>query len=332
MLDGSLKAAVYPRVCGGTLPLNNAMYLVGGLSPRVRGNHQAGLSDTRYARSIPACAGEPALRRARGHLVRVYPRVCGGTTMTSRAMAISRGLSPRVRGNRLNLGLPPLAGWSIPACAGEPGRRRPRRQSEEVYPRVCGGTSGLRSAQQARQGLSPRVRGNPFVGADEEASSGSIPACAGEPSARRRIPSRTPVYPRVCGGTSSGRQRAGQARGLSPRVRGNHSSLMCPPVRGGSIPACAGEPARVSAPARSLSVYPRVCGGTLTRYCAQVAACGLSPRVRGNPSEANPQARPGGSIPACAGEPSAPPAEQAFARVYPRVCGGTALLVSGQWQ
>ena len=87
---------VYPRVCGGTPPSatmglsprvrgNPLKMLLPRLSPRVRGNHG----------SIPACAGEP-------------PPIS-----IPRCAAPNRGLSPRVRGNRCEVG-------SIPACAGEP--------------------------------------------------------------------------------------------------------------------------------------------------------------------------------------------------------------------
>ena len=75
-----------------------------GLSPRVRGNPLlpgnivlrsgsipacagAPLSPCQlYAGSIPACAGEPASLPLRLSPAPVYPRVCGGTVDTSRAM------------------------------------------------------------------------------------------------------------------------------------------------------------------------------------------------------------------------------------------------------
>ena len=70
------------------------------------------------------------------------------------------GLSPRVRGN-------PVGGWdpdgvdgSIPACAGEPRRRRRGRLWSMVYPRVCGGTAWRKMRAPFGPGLSPRVRGN----------------------------------------------------------------------------------------------------------------------------------------------------------------------------
>ena len=70
----------------------------------------------------------------------VYPRVCGGTTPNSSATFSQAGLSPRVRGNRVNGGLLRLMFRSIPACAGEPSAISVTSAYRPVYPRVCGGT------------------------------------------------------------------------------------------------------------------------------------------------------------------------------------------------
>ena len=50
---------VYPRVCGGTRRKRKLPGSVGGLSPRVRGNHSGDEVLLATERSIPACAGEP---------------------------------------------------------------------------------------------------------------------------------------------------------------------------------------------------------------------------------------------------------------------------------
>ena len=50
---------VYPRVCGGTASVSPAAVLVGGLSPRVRGNQERLVQADGSIGSIPACAGEP---------------------------------------------------------------------------------------------------------------------------------------------------------------------------------------------------------------------------------------------------------------------------------
>ena len=60
---GSPQAPVYPRVCGGTYRINHEVSVNYGLSPRVRGNLHVKPVGVAYVGSIPACAGEPALRR-----------------------------------------------------------------------------------------------------------------------------------------------------------------------------------------------------------------------------------------------------------------------------
>ena len=66
-------------MCGGTLLGEVADAVGDGLSPRVRGNPPDGIDSIDTLRSIPACAGEPAVARLRAGLLTVYPRVCGGT-------------------------------------------------------------------------------------------------------------------------------------------------------------------------------------------------------------------------------------------------------------
>ena len=135
-----ITAWVYPRVCGGTLPRNRGLTPLPGLSPRVRGNPAEGTSIFKGARSIPACAGEPCMRKLSHGRYRVYPRVCGGTAARSSRRQARRvyprvcggtarpawmtsghtGLSPRVRGNPRDGNGTEFCRGSIPACAGEP--------------------------------------------------------------------------------------------------------------------------------------------------------------------------------------------------------------------
>ena len=68
-----------PRVRGNPVRLCRVVQ-VGAVYPRrVRGNRGLELPTTSANRSIPACAGEPALSSPLGNPCRVYPRVCGGT-------------------------------------------------------------------------------------------------------------------------------------------------------------------------------------------------------------------------------------------------------------
>ena len=178
---GRNSAKVYPRVCGGTgfsRPLRCQRW---GLSPRVRGNPFSRPLRIDTAGSIPACAGEPGIDSSGGYDYEVYPRVCGGTEESEWAPGVATGLSPRVRGNQRGDGQVLSELRSIPACAGEPVVGSSPTSSGKVYPRVCGGTNETRWARQRREGLSPRVRGNPTPIGSHFRMARSIPACAGEP-------------------------------------------------------------------------------------------------------------------------------------------------------
>ena len=194
---------------------------------------------------------------------------------------------------------------SIPACAGEPDAADGVVVKGEVYPRVCGGTSGLTDAGDIQAGLSPRVRGNPQVARNLNSLAGSIPACAGEPGTARTGLTTPWVYPRVCGGTRRPPGGIIGPGGLSPRVRGNRARRRPAAGAGGSIPACAGEPLLKCSQRTAQRVYPRVCGGTGSDTAAVWRNAGLSPRVRGNPAAPRPPHAGDRSIPACAGEPLA---------------------------
>ena len=192
---------------------------------------------------------------------------------------------------------------SIPACAGEPRTPSKRLAMRPVYPRVCGGTAMRRDSHAVGGGLSPRVRGNHFLFHRAATLTGSIPACAGEPSLALQTHAAPEVYPRVCGGTGYERVSDVGVQGLSPRVRGNQVHYRRVLIGTGSIPACAGEPVlRFRRPA-FLEVYPRVCGGTVPCHPGRRNGRGLSPRVRGNHARRAYHQPARRSIPACAGEP-----------------------------
>ena len=114
------RAAVYPRVCGGTPPQHRQRPVGEGLSPRVRGNRAVVAHAITDEGSIPACAGEPLTLPNPATLPPVYPRVCGGTRLAPPETSRGAGLSPRVRGNHAEAAVLGALLRSIPACAGEP--------------------------------------------------------------------------------------------------------------------------------------------------------------------------------------------------------------------
>ena len=173
---------VYPRVCGGTAFRVGDSLAFAGLSPRMRGNPRQPPAARGRPGSIPAYAGEPTRQASGCPMMRVYPRVCGGTPNYDTVALADTGLSPRMRGNLLQ---PPLQlhnAGSIPAYAGEPQATASTRTARRVYPRVCGGTPHRTRAIMPPSGLSPRMRGNPGSSGRGKASPRSIPAYAGEPA------------------------------------------------------------------------------------------------------------------------------------------------------
>ena len=196
-------------MCGGAVLTLTAATRQRGLSPRVRGSPVMWSTLPSTTRSIPACAGEPVIGVALIHLAEVYPRVCGGAALTTDPSGYAAGLSPRVRGSRDHVHDGGGPDRSIPACAGEPAGSDSSDTTEPVYPRVCGGAPRRSTSANASQGLSPRVRGSQCHSSRPAGTSGSIPACAGEPSWRVR-----------------GSLHRSRSRGSMDR----------------SIPACAGEP------------------------------------------------------------------------------------------
>lgn len=70
----------------------------------------------------------------------------------------------------------------------------------------------------------------------------SIPTCAGEPPSAYRQTTLPLVNPRMCGGAANYRADGTPMSGQSPHVRGSRQRVNVILARGGSIPACAGEP------------------------------------------------------------------------------------------
>ena len=255
---------------GGTGVLTLTAPSTEGLSPRVRGNPKANDKIEELIRSIPACTGEPDAVACCAGSRKVYPRVYGGTNGSTTASRKSKGLSPRVRGNRPADAARGRRKWSIPACTGEPIRVWSSGAWGRVYPRVYGGTHASHGHESWRTGLSPRVRGNQLRRTPHCAQGRSIPACTGEPTKWHASSRDHEVYPRVYGGTSMRAPRAVSAAGLSPRVRGNLLSRQSHLELPWSIPACTGEPPEATAITSTPPVYPRVYGGTSMRYATHL--------------------------------------------------------------
>ena len=190
-----------PRVRGGTGMLETYNIDDVGRSPRARGNRLILRWRKAGGGTIPACAGEPSRRCSVAVKTRDDPRVRGGTLVLTGMIETLRGRSPRARGNPIFCMYMVSPYGTIPACAGEPSSLGRSRTCTGDDPRVRGGTLWTDEIDERMTGRSPRARGNRMVGARQPARTGTIPACAGEPSP---CPSKSKTDtddPRVRGGT-----------------------------------------------------------------------------------------------------------------------------------
>ena len=187
----------------------------------------------------------------------------GGTVLTSKTTELSKGLSPRGRGEPYPI-TACAAAWTVyPRVGGGTRLRGVGVHAVQVYPRVGGGTGHLPPAPGCGRGLSPRGRGNLKGNQAGLGQQRSIPAWAGEPAVASPAGCGLGVYPRVGGGTARLCAYPSPECGLSPRGRGNLGAPVALRPGLGSIPAWAGEPqCRQRNPIPS-TVYPRVGGGTL---------------------------------------------------------------------
>ena len=116
----SIVTAVHPRVGGETYYVVQDAAFYKGPSPRGRGNQATTGRRRLRQRSIPAWAGKPRPRPLLRAWKRVHPRVGGETAVIVGAGEMSRGPSPRGRGNPWLRAPYALIQRSIPAWAGKP--------------------------------------------------------------------------------------------------------------------------------------------------------------------------------------------------------------------
>ena len=214
------RAAVHPRVCGGSELRNIHDLLAAGASPRVRGKPGVVPRRAGGGRCIPACAGEALLGGLALRRPQVHPRVCGGSVAWPRSNSDSEGASPRVRGKPRPVLEIVAQRRCIPACAGEAAARRRSAPTSRVHPRVCGGSLASLDETLTNDGASPRVRGKRRRRRRRGRQTRCIPACAGEASTAYNVSAASGVHPRVCGGSPAMPSRATPCRGCIPACAG----------------------------------------------------------------------------------------------------------------
>ena len=130
-----------------------------GRSPRARGRRAHIACPHCGQGSIPAGAGETAVKGVFIQLSEVDPRGRGGDQFADLAIDGGQGRSPRARGRRQLFKFTGFGVGSIPAGAGETSSYSARDKGRGVDPRGRGGDSDGDAFRLAVQGRSPRARG-----------------------------------------------------------------------------------------------------------------------------------------------------------------------------
>ena len=166
---------------------------------------------------------------------------------------------------------------------------------------MCGEQETVKTADTAKKGSPPRVRGTDALSQAESYLRGITPACAGNRLHNRTYQLRARDHPRVCG--EQGAPRPGRLLylGSPPRVRGTGARRALLWYDSGITPACAGNSCPPASPGPS--------------------APGSPPRVRGT-GVATHMARLIDRItPACAGNRISIIIFHLLTQDHPRVCG-----------
>ena len=166
---------------------------------------------------------------------------------------------------------------------------------------MCGADVVLKAHVAGVPGSSPRVRGRQCLSPTGAATTGLIPACAGQTWLYVQAGSVTWAHPRVCGADPQVGHSETVVNGSSPRVRGRR------PDHQDDLPL--------------VWAHPRVCGADCPGRERLDGHLGSSPRVRGRRATAGEKQHAQGLIPACAGQ--TPNCLHEFFRrwAHPRVCG-----------
>ena len=114
---------------------------VSGLSPRARGEHLYRSLCLPCYRTIPACTGGTCTKNRMSSSLWDYPRVHGGNNFSIHSLPLSPGLSPRARGELVDLATVANTDRTIPACTGGTFGLYARKLDYRDYPRVHGGNA-----------------------------------------------------------------------------------------------------------------------------------------------------------------------------------------------
>ena len=214
------RSAVHPRARGERVDHKSINAIINGSSPRARGTVKREKEGTKAHRFIPARAGNGA-RSAWIRAIRaVHPRARGERGGRDGNLMAPDGSSPRARGTGHTRQGQNDSPRFIPARAGNGARFRICGSRWTVHPRARGERCLVARPGVRCCGSSPRARGTGKSSTTENASSGFIPARAGNGSTLATVAIRLTVHPRARGERLVGGLGRHGSIGSSPRARG----------------------------------------------------------------------------------------------------------------
>ena len=320
--DGTGQAGTdQPRVRGEHYDMPADIWTADGSAPRARGTRGHAVGQADDERISPACAGNTGITSCPSTGPTDQPRVRGEHNPRTAIVAGNIGSAPRARGTRR----PPLRYIEhcriSPACAGNTTAERMYSSTDTDQPRVRGEHNWVQFSTNSAGGSAPRARGthpHPSLPIRPHRIS---PACAGNTTAPRPVPTAPSDQPRVRG--EHRRRPCGfdPLGGSAPRARGTRIA----PFDLGRIsrisPACAGNTEVDLGSCCMVPDQPRVRGEHAIARRWPTWASGSAPRARGTRYARQFKGVMIRISPACAGNTSLARASPASHSDQPRVRG-----------
>ena len=192
-------AQVHPRIRGERATAHSAAIFNAGSSPHTRGTPQVPGHRPARHRFIPAYAGNAGRRYGQAPCRPVHPRIRGERSGYVEARRSSSGSSPHTRGTLAHAARPVHQARFIPAYAGNARPDRMAMLTMTVHPRIRGERVCMGLRPIPRAGSSPHTRGTLFRRSRHILNRRFIPAYAGNAAATPRPRPARAVHPRIRG-------------------------------------------------------------------------------------------------------------------------------------
>ena len=272
---------VHPRIRGERSGYVEARRSSSGSSPHTRGTLAHAARPVHQARFIPAYAGNARPDRMAMLTMTVHPRIRGERVCMGLRPIPRAGSSPHTRGTLFRRSRHILNRRFIPAYAGNAAATPRPRPARAVHPRIRGERPPGKTVYSFSIGSSPHTRGTPPGLQSSHPVWRFIPAYAGNAAASWIASITTAVHPRIRGERGQRTNPGDGCRGSSPHTRGTLDHRPVPDTGPRFIPAYAGNANEYSRSRSNSAVHPRIRGERHVNINIPVKHNGSSPHTRG---------------------------------------------------